>query len=311
MKHPQEDLSPTGFATLVSEELDAYYQFIGTRFERLFYFPGQDPFRNESPADAIAALYWGLPKSARRNMTQGLIDVLATRMELVRTDVLNQVVLSIGLIHQVELLKPLVRVVGQRSDHIDDLHKIFSSTVAVAVGFGPVHPALEAARELVNFESFPDDLVYDVLEFLVRDPITPWNDSVIQLLPRMEADYRPDEYIRIKQRLAFVASEIGSRVGLKGLVNGLIELVDGEVDELVKHRFLPRRDPLGMLLAEIFLEHDAPFQIVRRQSGALAISSRDGKQNMTVEGKAVFHALAPSARHKSVYFPFLETSDGW
>lgn len=311
MSHPQEDFSPTDFAALVSEELEAYYRSLGSRFERLFYFPGHDPFRHESPADAIAALYWGLPKSARRNMTLGLIDVLATRMELVSTEVLNQVVLSIGLIHQVELLDPLVRIVGQRSDDADSLHKIFSSSVAVVIGFGPVHPALEAARDLVNFESFPDDLVYDVLEFLVRDPVVGWSETVIQLLPRMVADYRPDEYSRIKERLSFVAAEIGSRVGLKGIVKGLVELIDGDSDELFQHRFVPRRDPLGILLTGLFLERDAPFRLVHRQSGALAISSRDGKQNLTVEGEPIFRSLAPADSSEPISFPFLETAEGW
>ena len=308
MNHPQEDFSPTDFATLVAAELGAYYEARGTRFEKLFYFPGQDPFRHESPADAIATLYWGLSKSAKQNMTQGLVDVLATRMELVRVEVLNQVILSIGLIHQADLLNPLVRVIGQRFDPAETLHEVFSHTVAVIAGFGPVHTALDAARRLVNFESFPDDLVYDVLEFLIRDPMQLWSKSVMELLPRMDADYRPHEYSRVKNRLSFVAEEIGARAGLSYVVEGVLELIASDVDDLFQHRFVPRRDPLGILLSELFLELDAPFKLMRRQSGHLMLSSRDGKLNLIVEGEPIFRALAPKTLVEPVRLACLETA---
>lgn len=294
---------------MVAMELDDYFTALGTRFERLFYFPGQDPFGQDSPADAISSLYWGLPRQARSNMSLGLIDVLASRMELTRPQALCQVVLAIGLTHDVKMLQPLVRVVGQRRDDIEPLRAIYASTVAVIIGFGPIHPALEAARELSNFELFPDDLVYDVLEFLVRDPTTPWNQSVTQLLPRMEADYRPSDYGRIKQRLTFVAEEIGARVGLKNLVDGVLDLIGEDVNDVYRHRFVPRRDPLGILLAELFLEPNAPFLLERRPSGELMIASQGGKQNLTVEGEPVFKVLEKASSSVPVCMPFLAIAE--
>lgn len=309
MSHPQGQFLRAEFADMVATELDDYYSALGTRFERLFYFPGQDPFGQDSPADAISSLYWGLPRQARSTMSLGLIDVLASRMELVRPQALCQVVLAIGLIHDVKLLQPLVQVVGQRRDNIESLRAIYASTVAVIIGFGPIQPALEAARELSNFELFPDDLVYDVLEFLVRDPMTPWYQSVTQLLPRMDADYRPSEYSRIQKRLTFVAEEIGARVGLKKLADGVLALIGKDVNDVYSHRFLPRRDPLGILLAELLLEPNAPFLLKHRPSGELMIANKDGKQNLTVEGDLVFHVLEKALSSIPVSIHFLAIAE--
>lgn len=256
-------LSADAFARMLAAELSRYYTTQGRPGQRLFYFEGQDPFGQDSPASAIKSLYWSLSSLEQRDkMAEGFLDLLSTRLELLPPEALVQVVAAIGLIQRDDLLVPMVRVIGQRGESHAELRAVHVAAVMVLKGLAPKRASLNAARELAGFgRGFPDDLVYELLDVLIRDPFVRWSASVRELEQRMNDDYKPDEYLRIKTRLSHTAREIACCVSIKEVAAGLSELIDGDVEGLIAHRLVPRRDPVGMLLAELVLEPECPYEV--------------------------------------------------
>ena len=101
---------------MIGDELSRYFAALGTRHERLFYFSGQDPYLQRSPAQSISALYWQLDDAAAEDMmVEGLIDVIGTRSERLPIAAIEQVLLAAGLIQRPEMLLPMAQRVRQRS----------------------------------------------------------------------------------------------------------------------------------------------------------------------------------------------------
>ncbi len=273
------------FATLLGDELYAYYAHWGSRHQRLFYFEGQDPFGFETPADAISALYWGLSRRARNHMTEALVDVIGSDLRLIPADGLIQLIMTIGLIHRIDALHPMVKVLGQRSEGAEALRPVFASAIMVIKGFAPKAQAISAARNLASFITFPNDLVYDVLEILIRDRHVPWNESVQEMLPRMECDYSPEEHVRIATRLAHVAREIVRRVSLAEIETGLSAVIAPDLDYLLDyhHGIIPDRNPLGLLITRLLQTDDAPLVV----SGDILVA-RDSEASHRIRDVSTF-----------------------
>lgn len=285
MTHPQSDFSSEQFADLLHGELVSFFEAKGTRFERLFFFPGQDPFHRGSPADAIASLYWSLPVSARKNMREGMISVLAKRIEVAPPELLTQIIFAIGLIHEPQFLTPFVRVLGQRTDRRQVLDQLYEQFLSVVVGFGPEVGVLQAVRRLVGQKNFPDYLAYDAFECLLGDGATLWSANFCDLLPRMEVDYRPDIFEEISNRIRLVAETLAERIDLHDIAQGINDLLsEDQILALYTTRRMPRRDIQTMLLYELLLSEDAPFALSQSARGALNLVSRDGKRSIAVQG---------------------------
>lgn len=305
MMNNYENFTSAEFTSLMADELTAYYQAQGTRFERLFYFEGQDPFAYQRPAESIATLYWGLSHNARRSMTKGLFDVLGARLELMPTQALKQIIKAIGLIQKPELLAPMVARVGQRTADVDEMRDVYVTTIMVLKGFEFQSAVIEAAQDLVGFKEFPNDLVYDIFELLLHDHQVLWSQHLLYLLGRIYKDARLVSNLeRIKSRLADTAREI-ERLTIRKVVQGLEQLLSIDHEEFKGWDLHEREEPISMLAALLIAPHPSfpnpSFRVEREPlTNGFQLISRDGMCRSNLAKKSVLRDYVQPAPSRAV-----------
>lgn len=283
--------SSDDFHTLLRGELVSYYEALGTRQERLFYFEGQDPFALGLPAEAIAALYWALKPEARARMEIGLLDLLGTRAETLSGEILKQLIFAVGSIQRDDLLRPLIRTLAQRREDPSNRRPLFVATTSVVKGFRRSSTALAAARLLVGVPDYPTDLVYDMLDVLIGDRDRLWSDAVIELSGKMVSDYRPSAYRAIVARLFETAQEIAMHIPIGDVADGLNRLIAPNVDRVLQHSRSPMRDPVGILIASLVLDNGAPFQVRFNAFGATELAATGSYERTLLRAHDALHRL--------------------
>jgi hypothetical protein len=283
------------FANLFIEKLSEHYQSAGPQNQSLFYFEGQSPFSYHLPSEALAELYWSLAPAVRPKMVDGLFDAMGSRLEMVPTAALTNLVAAVGLIHRQELIAPMIHLIGQRASDTPDIRPVYHMAIMVLNGFEFLSFVLEAAKDLIGFKSFPNDLVYDVFELLLHDPNRRWSQHFLELLPRLNHDASlANLETRVVPRLQDTAREIAERVSVGEVGKGLQELLEIDWNDLDARPLAERHDPIGLLAARLFVDDDAPFHLsLTGHLKALRLVSRDGLRSWVVPKSSVLHNFVP------------------
>ncbi len=286
-----EGFSAGDFRELLEGELTAYYQALGTREERLFYFEGSDPFALGPPAEAIAALYWTL-KGARRQLTEAIFDLLASRIELIDREILRQLIFAIGSMQRGELLEPMISTLAHRREEAADLRRLFVAATSVVKGFRRDSVTVAAARQLVGLPAYPADLVCDMLDVLVGARDQSWSDTVIEMEGKLRRGYRPSSYRAVASRLSFTARGMAAALSIREVAEGLNILVAPRIDAVIAHRVDPMRDPVGILIGKLVLDDGAPFELKVGDYGSVQLTATATGERKIVREPEALHRLA-------------------
>jgi len=96
----------------------------------------------------------------------------------------------------------------------------------------------------------------------------------------------------VKPRLAVTAQDIAARVTIGEVGQGLARLIG---DDLSTHAWPPwrqRRDSVGILVAQLLDDPNAPFRVDRDAvSGRAVLASRDGRRTCTLDPDSPLRAL--------------------
>ncbi len=293
-----ESYSASEFARYIGDELERYYAVFGTRDERLFYFAGQDPFHRGLPADAIGELYWSLSSAARTTMTEGLNILLTSRVEGYRLESIRQVIWAVGLLQREDLLVRMVRSIGGRRDDPRELRPLVVAASQVIRGFPHTSSSLQAAGELVGLEHFSSsaDLIYDMLDFMIGNPDRLWSDVVVELEESLKAVCKPSRENDVMNRLSFTAIEVAKHISIDRVAEGLNRLIDVRgPDEVIAHVFNQMWDPLGMLIAALVLNEDAPFRVDGGEGVPVHLAGAHTKKRSLIRTGDTLFRLRPAA----------------
>ena len=282
--------------SLILDELRAYHERLGTRTERLFYFPGQDPFAFAEPSEAIAGLYWARSEGeARQEVTMALIDVLGARMDALPVRGLEDVVLAVGLVQEASVLLPMARRIAARPARGNELRPLHVRALMVLKGFGVCNAAAEAALVLAGSSAFPADLVYDAFEIAALDARRCWSKAMLELLPRMNCDVARGRPSRVRGRLASTAAFLAKRLSVGDLASGLELVLSIDHEALRGRGYAERGDPTGILAHALLTAPHAP--LVVEQSA----SPQYGQVRRRCDGASVLlepaSCLTPKPRH--------------
>jgi hypothetical protein len=295
VKPPGQSYEPRALrlGSMIANELNLYYARLGTRAERMFYFPGQDPFAFAEPAESIASLYWREPSDERRrDVAAALVEVLGTRMDALPTAALEEVVLAIGHIAEASLLLPMVRRITARAAPAPALRPLFVRALMVLKGFGARDTAAEAASRLADAWHFPLDLLYDAFEIMSLHSSRLWSDAFIELVPRMNHDaMKAAERARARSRLSDTAAFLTKRQGLDDLADGMEKLLSIDCAELRCRSYASRQDPIGALAFALVEAPRAPLRVERgpEQSTRLLRRVHDGATRLLTNHPLLAH----------------------
>ena len=299
------DFSSADFAKLIREHLQQLYGSSSTR-NHTFCLPGQDPFSAYLPSEAISVLYWQLNAAGKfaecDALAAALMSLMAERAEIIGFDALRQLFWVVGLLQRDDLLVTMVRILAGRRDDPPQKLPYFEQAASIVCGFATTPQASDAARSLLSVTNFPSKLVYDLLEFLVRDYRFLWSAAVIECADILYRDWEGWEFDEtMYQRLDITADEIEECISLSEIRIGLEALLSFYgVDNAVSHYGNPLTDPIGLLLRRLLLDVDAPFGL-KPEGGQVYLTSASNRQvisrwgGLWCLGRAVERALPIAA----------------
>lgn len=253
-------LSRSKIADIVGERLVQHFAS-GGETPSFFALPGQDPMAFELPVQSLTALYWQGTSEQQRRFVGVLLDLAGRRADSLPLQAIQTLLLTVGSIAKPEVLLPLVRVLGARTDLGEQTFNLFGTALQVAKGLGPINAAWDAVYEMAGFRSFPEKLVFDAFDVCVVDRRFRWERWFERLEPAMMRITNVSRRNAMEDRIERTATGMAKRMSTISIERGLKALLGRRTLEPQNVERLSGQWPRQMLAAKLLLAPSAPLSI--------------------------------------------------
>jgi hypothetical protein len=253
------DFSVGQFVEFLRDRLASAYAESPTAETAFLALSASDPAQWSPPAEVIARFARQLDPVTlgRFKIAIGEAITLA-RPELIPVAAVRDLIYTVALVQGADALVPTARALGMAELWGEDLRRLQEDLLMVLKGMAGTRAAYEAARLLVGYPSFPDELLLDALDVMIVDPAIRWDSSLVQMEDRLLVACRRDR--GFSRRLKFFAEGSMHRLSDIDIAAGLKELT------IADRQRADHRHPIGKLMQALVNHVTGPFHVVIKDS---------------------------------------------